>query len=141
VGGPIVKDKGFFDANYEGLRQSLGQTFTNFVPNAAFRDQVLATSPVLKPLLDSYPMGQVAVDSITDQLTKVATKTVREDAGMFRFDYQFNDRTTAYARHNVDNAYMDARRTLWEPTMCSLIFPPISFCSCSTPSRRQPSTK
>jgi hypothetical protein len=37
----------------------------------------------------------------------VATDTVREDAGMFRFDYRFTDSTTAYARYNVDNAYID----------------------------------
>ena len=107
VGGPIVKDKAFFYANYEGLRQSLGQTFINFVPNAAFRAQVLAKSPVLKPILDAYPMGQTPIDSVTDQLTKVATDTIREDAGMFRFDYRFNDTNTLFARYNIDNAYID----------------------------------
>ncbi|MGA2628751.1 MAG: TonB-dependent receptor, partial [Terriglobia bacterium] len=102
------KDKAFFYTNYEGLRQSLGQTFINFVPNAAYRAQVLATSPVLKPILDAYPLGQTPVDDITDQVTKVATDTVREDAGMFRFDYRFNDRTTAYFRYNIDDAYIDS---------------------------------
>jgi hypothetical protein len=48
IGGPIKKDKAFFYANYEGLRQSLGQTFINFVPNAAYRAQVLAKSPELQ---------------------------------------------------------------------------------------------
>ncbi len=47
------------------------------------------------------------IDSITDQSTNVATDTVREDSGMFRFDYRFNDTNTAYARYNVDNAYID----------------------------------
>ena len=37
----------------------------------------------------------------------MATDTVREDAGMFRFDYRFNDSNTAYVRYNVDNAYID----------------------------------
>jgi hypothetical protein len=49
LGGPVVKDKAFFYLNYEGLRQNLGQTFTNFVPNGAFRAQVLAKSPALRP--------------------------------------------------------------------------------------------
>jgi hypothetical protein len=106
-GGAIVKDKAFFYANYEGLRQSLGETLINVVPNAAFRAQVLAQSPGLAPIVNAYPMGTVHLDSITDQITSVATNTVREDAGMFRFDYRFSDATTAYARYNVDNAYID----------------------------------
>jgi Carboxypeptidase regulatory-like domain/TonB dependent receptor-like, beta-barrel len=106
-GGPIVQDKTFFYANYEGLRQDLGQTFTNFVPNAAFRAQVLAKSPVLKPILDAYPVGQIHIDSVTDEVTKVATDTVREDAGMFRLDHHFNDTNSAFFRYNIDNAYID----------------------------------
>lgn len=107
VGGPIVKNKAFFYANYEGLRQSLGETLTSFVPNAAFRAQVLAQSPVLKPLLDAYPTGGTPIDSVTNQINAVAYDTVREDSGMFRFDYLFNDKNSMYARYNVDNAYID----------------------------------
>jgi hypothetical protein len=107
VGGAVVKDKAFYYANYEGLRQNLGQTFINFVPNAAFRAMVLAKSPALKPIIDAYPMGQIPIDSVTDQLTKVASDTIREDAGMFRFDYRFNDANTAFFRYNIDNAYID----------------------------------
>jgi len=106
-GGAIVKNKAFFYANYEGLRQSLGETFVNVVPNAAFRAQVLAKSPALAPLVNAYPVGTVHLDSITDQVSDVATDTVREDAGMFRFDYRFSDATTSYVRYNIDNAYID----------------------------------
>ncbi|HYM01140.1 MAG TPA: TonB-dependent receptor, partial [Blastocatellia bacterium] len=77
------------------------------VPNDAFRAQVLAASPTLKPILDAYPTGGVPVDSITNEIMKVATDTVREDSGFFRFDYLFSDRTTMYARYNVDNAFID----------------------------------
>jgi hypothetical protein len=106
-GGPIVKDKAFFYANYEGLQQHLGRTFINFVPNAAYRAQVLAKSPELKPLVDAYPTGGTPVDSITNEISKVSSDTIQENAGMFRFDYLFSSNTTMYARYNVDNAYID----------------------------------
>jgi hypothetical protein len=107
AGGPIIKDKAFFYANYEGLRQSLGQTFINFVPNAAFRAQVLAKSPVLKPNLDAYPAGQTPIDSVTDQVTAVVSDSIREDAGMLRLDYRFDSNNSVFFRYNVDNAYID----------------------------------
>jgi hypothetical protein len=109
LGGPIVKDKAFFYLNYEGLRQSLGVTFTNFVPNAAYRAQVLAKSPALAPILNAYPLGQTHVqgDPITDMVSKVATDTVREDAGMGRFDYRFDSKNSVFFRYNIDNAYID----------------------------------
>ena len=106
-GGPIKKDKAFFFMNYEGLRQDLGITQISYVPNAAFRAKVIATSPILKPLIDAYPVGQTRLDATTDQINLVASNQVREDSGMIRFDYRFNDRNTMYARYNIDDVYID----------------------------------
>jgi hypothetical protein len=107
LGGPVQKDKAFFFANYEGLRQTLGQTLIGFVPNAAVRAQALAASPVLKPILDAFPKGQTPVDANTDQRTVQGTNTVREDSGVFRFDYRFNDNNTVYVRYSIDNALIN----------------------------------
>ncbi|HKV42404.1 MAG TPA: carboxypeptidase-like regulatory domain-containing protein, partial [Blastocatellia bacterium] len=41
LGGPIKTDKLFFFVNYEGLRQSLGQTGNQFVPDANVRNGIL----------------------------------------------------------------------------------------------------
>ncbi|MBV9679395.1 MAG: TonB-dependent receptor [Acidobacteriaceae bacterium] len=107
IGGPVKKNKAFFFLNYEGLRQSLGVTLNGYVPSASFRAQVLAASPVLAPIIKAYPVGQVSIDADTDFLTVGGKNTIREDAGLFRFDYRFSDQTTAYVRYNIDNAYID----------------------------------
>ena len=108
LGGPIIKNKAFFFANFEGLHQSLGQTFENFVPNDAFpragagqvaRSSSRSSMPI--------PPAERPVDDITNLYTTVATDTIREDAGMFRFDYRFNDTNSMYLRYNIDNAYID----------------------------------
>ena len=106
-GGPLKKNKLFFYANYEGLRQDLGITLNSYVPNDAYRTQVLAKSPALKPVLDAYPKGGTAVDSITNVISLVSSNSVQENSGMFRLDYHFSDKTTAYARYNTDDAYID----------------------------------
>ena len=106
-GGPIKKDKALFFMNCEAIRQDLGVTEISFVPNAAYRASVVAKSPVLKPLMDAYPIGQTHLDATTDQVNLVASDTVREDSGMIRFDYRFNDQNTLYARYNIDDVYID----------------------------------
>jgi hypothetical protein len=46
VGGPSLKGRTFFFADYEGLRQSLGVTHVDTVPSAAARTGHLSTGPV-----------------------------------------------------------------------------------------------
>src|SRR5688500_8706207 len=55
IGGPIIRNRSFFFANFEGLRQRVSQTLTNDVPSAAFRAR--ATSPVIQNILTIYPGG------------------------------------------------------------------------------------
>ncbi len=52
-------------------------------------------------------MGQTPLDATTDQVNLVASNTVREDSGMIRFDYRFDDKNTMYARYNIDDVYID----------------------------------
>ena len=46
AGGPIQKDRTFFFADYEGLRQSLGVTHVDTVPSVAARKGLISTGPV-----------------------------------------------------------------------------------------------
>jgi hypothetical protein len=45
IGGPILKDKTFFFADFEAIRQSLGITTVATVPSAAARNGTLCSSP------------------------------------------------------------------------------------------------
>src|SRR5262249_42987272 len=53
VGGPVKKDRTFFFAAYEGLRQSLANTKIVNVPSAAAR---AAAVPSVKPYMDLFPV-------------------------------------------------------------------------------------
>src|SRR5215469_9356253 len=107
LGGAIVKNKAFFFANYEGLRQSIGQTLIGFVPSAAFRATTLAQSPQIAPLVNAYPQGSIAVSSDTSEKITSASQRINENSGLIRFDYRFNDTNTYFARYNLDDAYLD----------------------------------
>jgi hypothetical protein len=102
LGGPIKKDRTFFYMDYEGIRQRLDTTVIGFVPNAAFRQSV--TNPVLTPFLAQWPVGQIPVDSLTDERISPQSNNIREDGGMFRLDHKFSDRTSIFARLNIDDA-------------------------------------
>ncbi len=108
LGGAIIKNKAFFFANYEGLRQSIGQTLIGFVPSDSFRAAALAQSPQIAPLLNAYPHGPIAVSSDTSELISTAAQQITEDSGLIRFDYRFNDSNTYFARYNVDDAFLNA---------------------------------
>jgi hypothetical protein len=108
IGGPILKNKLFFFMNFEGLDQHLGHTFQNTVPDAAFRTQVLTTSPAMAPLINPYPTGGTPIPGTTNNLvTLVENDSIREDSGLARLDYRPTDKDSMYLRYNIDNAYAD----------------------------------
>jgi carboxypeptidase family protein/TonB-dependent receptor-like protein len=106
VGGPIARDKTFFFFNYEGIRQTQGQTFISAVPNAATRASVAAASPALAAVVNAYPQGTRARNATTDDAVVARTFQTREDSAALRFDHRFSDKNSLYARYSVDDGVL-----------------------------------
>jgi hypothetical protein len=107
-GGPIRKDKDFFFVSYEGLRQRVGQTLIGFVPSAAFRTQVLTTTPGLGQVIAAYPLGTRSTSNANvDRYVGSGRQITNEDFGMFRYDHHFSDAVTLFVRYNTDQGLSD----------------------------------
>ena len=105
LGGPIVRGKTFFYANYEGLRQRLDGTQIGLVPSPNFVAQTASTSPALIPILQAYPAGTAPTSNPSVwQYDAPGRQVDNEDSGMIRLDHYFSDRTTAFVRFNADEA-------------------------------------
>lgn len=106
LGGPVVRDRSFFYFNYEGLRQTLGQTLPGFVPTDTVKTEVTAANPPLVPILDAYPEGTIAVSGSTQIAEFVGSgrQLDHEDSAMLRLDHHFTPADSAYLRFNFDAA-------------------------------------
>jgi hypothetical protein len=104
-GGPIVRSKTFFYADYEGLRQRLDGTQIGLVPSPAFAAQLTLTSPALVTILAAYPAGTSPTSNSNVWNYNAPGRQVdNEDSGMVRLDHYFSGRTTAFIRFNADEA-------------------------------------
>ncbi|MBI4907744.1 MAG: TonB-dependent receptor [Acidobacteria bacterium] len=111
IGGPIVRNRTFFFANYEGLRQRVSQDFRNDVPSVAFRTR--ATNPVIQSIVNAYPVGSERTSNAdVDRAVGTVSQAWREDAGTLRVDHRFNDANSVFARYNVDDGTILAPRTV-----------------------------
>jgi hypothetical protein len=114
VGGPIKRDKVFFLGSYEGLRQRLGNTVVDTVPDALAHQGMipvngkltnvgvsLATAPYLALL--PLPNGPDNGDG-TAQLRQVANTPTNVNYYQGRVDWIISPRDTFYVRYTMDKS-------------------------------------
>ncbi len=106
AGGAIIKNRTFYFLAYEGLRQRLGTTLIGNVPSDSVRAQVAAASPVLVPIVNTFPLGNRTLNSTTSQYVSVGSIAADEDSGLIRIDHKINDATNVSARYNIDKVHL-----------------------------------
>jgi hypothetical protein len=106
VGGPMVRDKAFFFASYEGYRVDAGKNLIQGVPSAAAWATAVPAIAALRPGFTGP--GAVVIPGSTDPNFDVlqwrANQHVSENAVSGRFDYRINDNWSSYVRVSHDRA-------------------------------------
>ena len=93
LGGPIIKNRAFFFATYEGYRESQAARVTETVPTASLRTQMLQanSSPALALLLDTLPLPNVPRDDNVGQFEGAGSRTAEENHFVTKGDLQVTD--------------------------------------------------
>jgi hypothetical protein len=99
IGGPIVKNRTFFFADYEGIRQSKGIANVDFVPSPEARATV--TDANILKYLALYPQSPSCGKSVC-QVTISAKQIVNENFVTTRIDHKFSEKDSLFGTYVFD---------------------------------------
>ena len=103
IGGPIIKNRTFFFADYEGIRQSKGIPNVDVVPSLAARQSV--TDQNILNYLALYPSANLRkCDPVknTCQAVVSAKQIVNENFVTTRVDHKFSDKDSLFGTYLFD---------------------------------------
>ena len=122
LGGPIVKNKTFFFANWESLYQRLTISRADgLVPSAAFRQR---TPAALQSLINLYPIGNApGANANVDRLIATTPERRDEHSGMARVDHRINDKHSLFFRFAMTDGFISQIRNGLLETRDSYIRP------------------
>ena len=119
VSGPLVKEKLFFFAGFETLKQRTAVPFVENTPSSSVRaardcapgeipsaTAVTCINPAIRPLLAAFPKGLTPTSNpFFDRDNVREPGTIDEYSGNVRFDYQATSKDKIYLRYNRDQGY------------------------------------
>ncbi len=107
LGGPVIKGKTFFFAQFDQLHLTAPFTIITDVPSLLTRQ---ATSAALQPFLRAFPLanGVTLIDG-AQQYQTVVSNPASSEAASLRLDQIFSAKTTLFVRISVSPASSDRR--------------------------------